>query len=101
QPSPPGVPGGEGANLVYPVELLAKPLAIHVTTVNEAPCRLAYGQRSYAIVSAWGPQRVDTGWWRGHGIHRDYYRVGTDAGERFWLFRDRTRGTWFLHGIYA
>jgi protein ImuB len=101
QPSPPGVPGGEGAKLVYPVELLSTPLAIHVAAVDDQPCRLAWRQRTYVIAQSWGPQRIDTGWWRGHDVHRDYYRVETDAGERFWLFRDRTHGTWFLHGIFA
>ena len=35
---------------------------------------------------------------------RDYYRIETEAGERFWLFRDAPAaqgGRWFLHGVFA
>ena len=46
----------------------------------------------------WGPERIQTGWWRGHYIRRDYYRVETTTGQRFWLFR--RRGHWFLHGVF-
>ena len=39
---------------------------------------------------------------------RDYFQVETEAGERFWLFRDgdgEDAGTgsqrWFLHGVFG
>ena len=35
-------------------------------------------------------------------LSRDYYRVETEAGERFWLFRDgpmEAQGRWWLHGL--
>jgi protein ImuB len=47
-----------------------------------------------------GPERIETGWWDGDDIGRDYF-VGRGArGEEFWLYRDRG-GQWFVHGIFA
>ena len=57
------------------------------------------------------PERVFGEW--GHSdaeltAIRDYFQVETEAGERFWLFRegdgeDPATGSrrWFLHGIFA
>ena len=36
----------------------------------------------------------------GPHIGRDYYRVETTAGNRFWLFRCLKDGKWFLHGVF-
>ena len=47
-----------------------------------------------------GPERIQTGWWRGESIARDYYRIEDHQGCQLWLFRDLTHGTWFVHGIY-
>ncbi len=47
-----------------------------------------------------GPERIETGWWDGREIGRDYF-VGHDAkGGELWLYRDRG-GRWFVHGIFA
>jgi protein ImuB len=47
----------------------------------------------------WGPERIETGWWRGPHVRRDYYRVETDDGRHLWLFRTPD-GAWFLHGVF-
>jgi protein ImuB len=52
------------------------------------------------VARAWGPERIQTGWWRGPYVQRDYYRVETTEGARFWLFRRLTDAAWFLHGIF-
>ncbi|HEX3631447.1 MAG TPA: DNA polymerase Y family protein [Casimicrobiaceae bacterium] len=47
-----------------------------------------------------GPERIESGWWDGGEIGRDYF-VGSDAqGGELWLYRDRG-GEWFLHGIFG
>ena len=47
-----------------------------------------------------GPERIESGWWDGGEIGRDYF-VGSDAqGGELWLYRDRG-GQWFVHGIFA
>ena len=95
--------GIEHSHLAYPIDLLARPLAVHVETgpPDRRPRQFTWRQRSYDVVRAWGPQRIETGWWRGRDIRRDYFRVEAAGGERFWLFRDRTREAWFLHGVFA
>jgi protein ImuB len=49
-------------------------------------------------------------WWRddrGNALTRDYFRVETRAGARFWLYRqglfggEEERPGWFLHGLFA
>ena len=47
-----------------------------------------------------GPERIETGWWDGDDVGRDYF-VGRNArGEELWLYRDRG-GEWFAHGVFA
>ena len=58
-----------------------------------------------------GPERVFGEWFRSEdelAAVRDYFQVETEAGERFWLFRDgdgEDAGTgsqrWFLHGVFG
>ena len=57
-------------------------------------------REEYKVVGCWGPERIETGWWRGQDIHRDYYIVETDAGTRLWIFRRHEDGRWFLHGSF-
>lgn len=91
----------EPRRLTSPIELLEMPLAVHVEAGPEGPRRLAWRQHRYEIVRVWGPHRIETGWWRGQDVRRDYYRVATHTGERFWLFQDRRQGDWRLHGLFA
>ena len=53
---------------------------------------------SLTLVS--GPERLESGWWDGDDIARDYF-VGRDASERcLWVFRTRA-GEWFVHGVFG
>jgi protein ImuB len=45
-----------------------------------------------------GPERIETGWWDGQRVARDYYVAESPAGARLWVFRER-RGEWYLHGV--
>ena len=36
-----------------------------------------------------GPERIETGWWDGRDVQRDYYVARNPAGVRLWVFRDR------------
>lgn len=58
--------------------------------------------RSFSLFSLAGPERIESGWWDGGDIARDYYLACASDGERYWVFRERRgeRG-WFLHGIFA
>jgi protein ImuB len=52
-----------------------------------------------------GPERIESGWWDGDDVRRDYYVAETPHGERAWIFRDHRHGTddgeWWLHGWFA
>ncbi|MCH8042211.1 MAG: DNA polymerase Y family protein [Planctomycetes bacterium] len=64
------------------------------------PSRFIFNNTPHQVHRHWGPERIETGWWRKRGIRRDYYRVETDRGSRFWLFRRLNDGQWFLHGAF-
>ena len=53
----------------------------------------------YIVVASWGPERIETGWWRGDDVRRDYYIVETDTSTRWWIFR-RHDGQWFVQGCF-
>ena len=49
-----------------------------------------------------GPERMETGWWDGDAVRRDYYIVETDQGQRAWAYRTKDEPTgWMLHGWFA
>lgn len=89
-----------------PIVLFAKPLPIEVVDldhpVDEDPPLKAfqYERRLLTIIRAWGPERIETGWWYGPCVRRDYFRVETDGGW-WWIYRDLTSKLWFLHGQFA
>ena len=46
------------------------------------------------------PERIETGWWDGFDVARDYFVARNPSGERLWVFRDRRSGEWYLHGLF-
>jgi protein ImuB len=52
-----------------------------------------------------GPERIETGWWDGGDIQRDYYIARPAAGDRhgmrLWVFRDCRESRWYLHGLFG
>lgn len=54
----------------------------------------------HTVSSQLGPERLESGWWRGPSCRRDYYRFITTDGSWWWLFRDMTDNQWFLHGKF-
>lgn len=56
-----------------------------------------------------GPERLETRWWTGQDIQRDYYVARNVQGMRLWIFRDLKRSRepatakscWFLQGLFA
>lgn len=96
-------PAPGSARRVRPLCLKRRPSAIAVVSVipGGPPVRFDWQGRSHVVAQHWGPERIETGWWRGPDIRRDYYLVETATGERFWLFRQIEDGSWFLHGTFA
>jgi protein ImuB len=48
-----------------------------------------------------GPERIESGWWDGGDVTRDYFVVCNPRGARYWVFQELRRREWFLHGIFA
>jgi protein ImuB len=52
-----------------------------------------------------GPERIESGWWDGGDVRRDYYVADTPDGATVWIYRDHRYGIddgeWFLHGIFG
>ncbi len=54
------------------------------------------------LVPESGPERIETGWWDGHDVARDYYIARDPGGGRLWIFRDcRGARAWYLHGVFG
>ncbi len=48
------------------------------------------------------PERIESGWWDGAEIARDYYTAVDAHGVRLWVFRERRAPHgWFLHGVFG
>ena len=49
-----------------------------------------------------GPERIESGWWDGRPVGRDYYVARNPHGETLWIYREhRHRDAWYLHGLFA
>lgn len=49
-----------------------------------------------------GPERIESGWWDGHDVQRDYFVAADTNGARHWLFRERQPPhRWYLHGLFG
>ncbi len=85
-----------------PLRLFAPPQRIEATTAGPegAPMRFHWERREYRVIRSWGPERIETGWWRDQSICRDYFRVETQTGQHFWLFRSFEQAAWFIHGAF-
>lgn len=85
-----------------PLRLMPHPIEIAATAVVPEGPPIAFKLRGtlHPVVKSVGPERIETGWWRGPHLQRDYYRVLTKAGRHGWIFRERDTGRWFLHGWF-
>lgn len=86
-----------------PVWLNAKPRPLQVRAVNSQhlPVAFSYDNKPYEIVGHGQVERIESAWWRGRMVRRDYYRVTTSVGACLWLFQRLQDQRWFLHGEFA
>ncbi|MDA0659868.1 MAG: DNA polymerase Y family protein [Planctomycetota bacterium] len=92
--------------LERPLYLLETPIALELDASPPGiPRYFRHQQKSYQIARYWGPERIETGWWRRPMVRRDYYRVETQAGDRLWLFQCQDGSTgdaiWYVHGVFG
>jgi protein ImuB len=93
----------ECGRLARPLRLLSPPATLEVLSIvpDGPPLRFRFRGEDHEVARFWGPERIETGWWRHRPVWRDYYRVETQTGAWFWLFRRRDDGRWRLHGEFA
>ena len=48
-----------------------------------------------------GPERIESGWWDGGDVRRDYYRASNPQGAMLWVYRDLRSRAWYLQGIFG
>ena len=108
--------GVRGASAVWPstgerpIRLFSRPQPIDVTAAlpDAPPVLFRWRKVLHRIVRAQGPERIEPEWWRtaAEDETRDYYRVESESGLRFWVFREGIYGgerlpRWYLHGLFA
>ncbi len=76
-----------------PVWLLDEPVLLSPREIGELRLESGAGPRD--------PERIETGWWDGKGVARDYYRIRPARGAQLWVFQERHTKSWFLHGMFA
>jgi protein ImuB len=90
---------GSGLPLHRPAFLLAEPLPLAerdgLPALDGAPLQLLSG-----------PERIESGWWDGGLVTRDYFIAATRAGALVWLWRERlppgaAAAQWYLQGRFA
>jgi protein ImuB len=92
-----GISGHYGCEngALYPAWLLAQPQRL----------RLQDGQPQYhgALEILAGPQRLETGWLDGpaHCALRDYFVARSAVAGLLWIYRERLRPEWYLHGLFG
>lgn len=48
-----------------------------------------------------GAERIESGWWDGGDVRRDYFIARTRQGAALWIFKDLSDGSWHLHGFWS
>lgn len=95
-----------------PLRLLDPPEEIRVLyAVPEGPpVQFSWRRLAHKVTRFAGPERIAPEWWadRPSARLRDYYRIETQHGRRYWLFREGVAGDgrggpprWFLHGVFS
>ena len=77
-----------------PLWLLAQPLALQERQ------GLPHYQGALELIK--GPERIESGWWDGGDVKRDYFHARNPDGALLWIYRERQLdGRWQLHGLFA
>jgi protein ImuB len=74
---------------VRPIWMTPRPIRVETVSVvpDGPPLWFCISGVRHRVTEAWGPERIETAWWRGCSVRRDYYVVETESGDRWWLFR--------------
>jgi protein ImuB len=97
------------AHLDRPTKLIDPPEPITATALvpDSPPIFFVWRSERHRVARADGPERVRGEWWVSDdelSLVRDYYRVETEGGGRFWIFRDAPMSQgprWWLQGVFG
>ena len=93
----PSEPGARQLALDFnlrPFWLLDRPQALEES--GSIPCR--HGPLKLLA----GPERIESGWWDGADVARDYFIARAADEALLWIYRERSPdGAWYLHGIFS
>lgn len=86
-----------------PTHLFAppEPLAGVSCSGEGVPIEFVFENRRQRVLAHWGPERLESGWWRGPSMRREYFRIETGGGDWWWIYRDITSGNWYVHGLFS
>jgi protein ImuB len=95
---PPSGRSGHTHTLPRPLWLLRAPIAL--SERNHRP----YWHSPLALLA--GPERIESGWWDGRLIQRDYFIAEDEAHALYWIYRERLPDTdsgqgWFVQGRFG
>jgi protein ImuB len=94
----------QAAQLAAPTATACGPAGVReVLEVPDRPCWLLPEprciERPQDLLA--GPERIESGWWDGADVARDYYLAREASGAQLWVFQDLRGGGWHVHGIWA
>jgi protein ImuB len=75
-------------------------LSVRPLWLLHEPYALPTGPAGASLQLESGPERIESGWWDGQDVGRDYFVGRNERGEALWLYRDR-EGGWFVHGVFS
>lgn len=90
---------------VRPLHLFSTPIEVPAIASPSpdsegAPISFTWKGHVHRIIYAQGPERICGPWWEGRNKTRDYFDAEDAAGRRFWMFRVRETGKWYVQGEY-
>jgi protein ImuB len=77
--------------------IYSRPVAMSKRRQSEPRAALVTLYEDRLVEERVGPYVVAGGWWV-REVGREYYYVRTETGRCLWLYYDRRRQCWFLHG---
>lgn len=98
QAGPPAPAGFVAGALPRPLWLLGRPVPI--VERNNRP----YWNGPLILLA--GPERIESGWWDGALVQRDYFVASEESGALLWIYRERLpqpdgRSGWFIQGRFG
>ena len=87
----------EAARIPRRPESVSRPLWL-----LEAPRRIepGSGRRERLEISPHF-ERIESGWWDGEDVRRDYHVARGASGVRYWVYREHGTRDWFIHGVFG